>query len=405
MSKILLAIPILLIAIFSTQSPKKSIEVKDASMTQLQQQLAPQQKNENRKLPSEHVKQALNCKSCHVCEYPTREDPCLIECPKDSMVSVYHSPNEGPEVVLINEMSDNYMGVVFSHKLHAEMSVISTGCSGCHHYNTTGPVLNCRKCHENNRIRENIAVPDLKAAYHRQCLSCHKQWSHENGCNTQCHLSKGADVEQRKQDAIKSIAGKTHPTFPEPTKMIWETNYNSGKIVTFYHDEHVKLFKLECNACHQKDNCSKCHESKVQKDLSKPVKIKRSFEDHHMPCNDCHANDGCRKCHMEKEMSPFNHVRASGWSLKGYHTQLSCERCHGADLNFTKADRNCTSCHRNFVKGSFDHKTTGLILSEGHAELECKSCHPGDNFVNEPVCTECHETEITYPAQLPGKKR
>jgi hypothetical protein len=362
------------------------------------------QENKNQIVSSDHTKQTLNCKSCHACEYPTKENPCLVECPRQDMMSVYHSPKEGPDVVVINEMSENYTGVVFSHKMHSEMSEMSTGCTGCHHYNTTGPVLNCRKCHENSRSRENVSVPDLKAAYHRQCMTCHKQWSSENGCNTQCHLRKDANSQIRLQQSVKEITLKSHPIRTKPSKMIWETNYDKGKIVTFFHDEHVQLFKLNCSDCHSGDNCIKCHESKTSKDFSKTIQLKKTEEEHHKACNNCHYRNTCQKCHKENEMLPFNHGRSTGWNLKGYHNNLACEKCHGNSTPVKKLNNNCTSCHKDFVKGKFDHKVTGLVLSEVHMEADCKDCHVNENFAKNPECSSCHDKDKSFPADLPGKR-
>ena len=352
---------------------------------------------------SPELKKALNCKSCHSCEYPTPGNPCLLNCPRGNLVSVYHSPKEGPEVVLINEMSENYGGVVFSHRLHAEMSEMTSGCEVCHHYNTTGPILNCRGCHENKRMRENVAIPDLKAAYHRQCLTCHKQWSYENGCNTQCHLQKGSDIDARRKEAVEKIKGRSHPLLPEPTKMIWETNYEEGKIVTFFHDEHFQVFKIKCNSCHKNDNCIKCHEKKENVDFTKPVKIKKTFDDHHMPCVNCHDGNSCKKCHRTGEMTPFNHGKSTGWALSNFHSRLSCAQCHGNNMPYKPLDRNCTSCHKDFVKGSFNHSRAGLILSEIHLEAECENCHINKDFSNAPQCASCHDDK-SFPKNLPGKR-
>lgn len=358
---------------------------------------------ENKKISSEHVKQPLNCKTCHSCDYPTKDDPCLTECPREELMESYRPPKEGPEVIVIDEMSDIYSGVVFSHKMHAEMSEMSNGCSGCHHYNTIGPVMKCTRCHDTVRARENVSIPDMKAAFHRQCMTCHKQWSGVNGCNTQCHKRKGPDEKAYIQKLVNDVKGKTHPLRPKPTKMVWETNYDKGKIVTFYHDEHVELFKLTCSDCHSGDNCTKCHATKEQQDLSKVIRITKSPEEHHKPCNKCHYKDACSKCHRDSEMKPFDHGRSTGWSLNWYHSKLSCSRCHGTSVPFKKPDKNCTSCHKNFVQGKFDHKVTGLILTGSHAEIECKSCHKERNFAKTPVCTECHDDK-SFPKDLPGKK-
>ncbi len=357
----------------------------------------------NETVPPEHINQNLNCKSCHTCDYPTKGDPCLVECPRESMVADIHSSKEGPDVVVIDEMSENYGGVVFSHKMHSQMSEMSTGCTGCHHYNTSGSIMNCRKCHESTRERENVSLPDLKAAYHRQCMTCHQQWSGVNNCNSQCHTRKGPDSEAKLQQKVKEITGKTHPLRPTPPKMTWETKYDKGKIVTFYHDEHNRLFKIDCKDCHSGDNCTKCHESKNQQDFSKIISLKKSDEEHHKPCSNCHYKDACGKCHKDGEMKPFNHSVSAGWNLKWYHNSLECSKCHGTKVPFKKLDNSCTSCHKNFTTGKFDHKLAGLILDENHKDADCNNCHLKDDFSKKPDCTGCHDDK-SVPAQYPGKK-
>lgn len=358
--------------------------------------------NKVKDVPFDHDKKSSDCKSCHDCEYPTKQDPCLKACPREKIDVINRTADEGPDIVTIGEMSDNYSAVVFSHKVHAQMSEISTGCVGCHHYNTTGPILNCRKCHESVRTREDVSIPDLKAAYHRQCTGCHKQWSLENGCNNQCHLTKGSDNKNISDEQIKLISGKTHPKSPEPTKMVFETNSDKGKIVTFFHDEHVKLFKIKCNDCHKQDNCTKCHDKDMKKDFSKPVKIKKSFEEHHKPCSSCHDNNACGKCHKENEMTSFNHGKSTGWVLQSYHSNLECTRCHGTTMPYKKLNNNCSSCHK-FTKDNFDHKYIGFTLSEAHKDMDCETCHLKGNFSSAPVCKECHDDK-SFPKDLPGKK-
>ena len=395
----LILIPAILIGLFTysaslTQTKLGKPEAKDESLSINNIY----KKNTSDALP-ENVKKALNCKFCHASEYPTKKDPGLKECWRKNMVTVYHSPEEGPEVVVINEMSDNYNGVVFSHRVHSQMSQMSLGCSGCHHYNTTGAILNCKKCHMNTRTREDVSVPDLKAAYHRQCMMCHKQWNHENGCSSQCHLRKGSDPQQ----VIDSLKLKTHPKLTDPIKLLWETNSDAGKYVTFFHDEHTQLFKLKCNNCHGQDNCIKCHEQKTHNDNTKPIKIKKSFEDHHKPCNSCHYGNYCQKCHKDSEMAPFNHGRTSGWTLKFYHSKLQCSRCHGNSMPFVKLDNNCTSCHKNFAPGKFDHSLAGFSLSQSHKDFECNNCHANNDFSKTPVCSACHDDK-SYPSQSPGQR-
>src|SRR5690606_4231445 len=136
-----------------------------------------------------HFKQNIQCSTCHTCDVPTKSDPCLILCPREKIVTVYQKPEETPELIVIDQISDRYGPVYFSHKIHAQMSDMGGGCEGCHHHNTSGPILKCNTCHETSRKREDESIPDLKGAYHRQCMDCHREWSHDTGCNS-CHTLK-----------------------------------------------------------------------------------------------------------------------------------------------------------------------------------------------------------------------
>ncbi|MGA2298220.1 MAG: cytochrome c3 family protein [FCB group bacterium] len=354
----------------------------------------------------DHSKLAINCKTCHYGEYPTRKDPQIIQCPRNKMISVYHSPEEGPEIVMMDDLVNKYSKVIFAHKIHAQMSEMSNGCSGCHHYNTTGPVLNCKNCHEIQRKREYISKPDLEGAIHRQCMKCHAQWSHTTGCDNTCHVPKNKDNEIREKEIFAKISGKTHPALPKPEKMIYETNYSGGKIVTFFHDEHSKLFGLGCINCHRQENCIKCHDSKHTTagyaDISsKTIKIKKTVDEHHQPCASCHGDDKCSKCHKDSQMTPFNHNVSTGFPLIKFHNNLSCNRCH-EQTPIKKVDKTCSSCHSDWKVGNFNHNKTGLALDETHNQLDCENCHENKNFDRNPTCNNCHDDKNSKNDK-PGK--
>ena len=347
--------------------------------------------------------QNVNCKTCHTCDVPTKQNPCLIECPRDEMITVHQTAEQGPDVIKIDKLTNKYLPVTFSHKTHAQMSAMSGGCGNCHHYNTAGPILACADCHNTERKREDISKPDLQAAYHRQCIDCHKEWSHTTDCNS-CHLEKGSPITQ------KVTGGKDHPKVKEPEKLIYETNYNKGKIVTFFHSDHTKLFGAECISCHQNDNCTRCHDTKNVQTVSStiPEKISKTGSQHHQPCFKCHANDECSKCHLDKPTGPFNHKTSTGWALTRFHEKLECAKCHENTNNFTKLNNDCVSCHKNFVTGKFGHEKTGLKLDEIHQEFDCGDCHSESNlpdgkagFANKPDCSGCHDDK-SYPKDKPG---
>ena len=349
----------------------------------------------------DHPLQQINCKTCHSCDVPTKQDPCLNPCPRDLMITINQTPEDGPEIVSLNELSNKYEPVTFSHKIHAQMSQMSGGCKGCHHYNTAGPILSCINCHSTKRQREDISKPDLEAAYHRQCISCHKEWSHSTDCIS-CHALKNSS-ELASQKEKEKIKVKDHPDVEQPKKLIYETNYEKGKIVTFFHDEHTNLFGIKCVSCHQKENCNRCHDKTVNSKVissSLPIKIHKSQSEHHQPCFDCHADDPCIKCHLSKTLGPFNHKISTGWALNRFHEKLECIKCH-INNNFVNLDKDCISCHKNFKADLFNHRVTGLKLNETHSALECGDCHIDNNFAVEPSCKNCHDDK-SFPKDKPG---
>ena len=349
-----------------------------------------------------HSKLNISCKTCHTCDVPTKDEPCLVACPRENIVTVYQKPEETPELIVIDQLSDRYESVHFSQKIHAQMSVMSGGCENCHHFNTSGPILKCNNCHEASRKRENVSLPDLKGAYHRQCMDCHREWSHETGCNS-CHTLKKNLTDTKRDNDKKKYTGKDHPPILEPAHISYQTNTDKGKLVTFYHDDHTKKFGISCVSCHKQENCTKCHDvNRESNDKLKTVSTKKTFEEQHKNCISCHKEDNCSSCHSSTKLEPFDHAKKTGWALSKYHINLSCAKCHGSKLPYKKVNKNCSSCHQGWNAETFKHSVTGLQLDEIHLELGCEDCHAENNFAKKPGCDGCHE-DFNYPKQKPGK--
>jgi hypothetical protein len=345
---------------------------------------------------AKHAQMKVDCKQCHVCDTPTKADPCLILCPRYKIEVVRHSPDEGPNEIIIDKIKtdrDLYKPVKFSHRLHSEMSLMSGGCSACHHFNPPGKIVKCDQCHELKRSRTDLSKPDLKAAYHRQCMDCHYTWDAKVEC-AECHaLNSAPDVKKEKETKPVNV----HPKVKEPTKVIYETGSDEGNIVTFFHNEHTSLFNLECTDCHDDESCAKCHN---QKELIQ----KSPLEDAHEKCSSCHdTEDNCSSCHMEKERKPFNHAKATGFNLNKYHSKVACISCHSKDKVFKGLDKNCSSCH-DFENEDFDHSVTGIELDDIHIENDCSDCHTESTY-SKVSCENCHDEDITYPDYVPGYKK
>ena len=170
----------------------------------------------------------VQCQTCHACPKPTKTDPCLVKCPRMHILPGHHPEQTGPNVLQMGDIASQYGPVVFAHKLHAEMSEMSGGCYDCHHYNSTAmTILSCRECHPKSRARADISMPDLKGAYHRQCMDCHRQWTHSTDCNG-CHLKNEPGKTDAEAMRARELAGKVHPEVPLPTRVNYETRNQNG---------------------------------------------------------------------------------------------------------------------------------------------------------------------------------
>ena len=335
-----------------------------------------------------------SCAECHVCPEPTLKNPCLVACPRHGRFQGEHGADEGPEVVIIDQLAALYEPVVFAHKLHASMGAMSGGCTNCHHYSEdSGTIPPCRECHAPQRQEVDLRMPALKGAYHRQCINCHLDWSHENACGF-CHAEAAQPGEPVAHDAT-DIVGVPHPKIEAVPTYTYETTHEPGPIVTFHHEDHVELFGQQCVDCHQGDSCASCHDTGSQ-----PARHLNRLTS----CCSCHGQRDCAFCHSDETMPRFHHSVSTDWDLAPYHENVACTVCHGEPGNFRTPATRCVSCHIHWDVGSFDHAVTGLTLSEDHVDLDCSDCHLDMEFGVTPDCENCHD-EPMLPERIPGKMK
>lgn len=310
-------------------------------------------------------------------------------------------PDTPMGVIELSNMTLHYGPVYFDHGLHVRMSDFQEGCTVCHHdisdvNDTDAEVLACRDCHTpkggSGRLEEPsaMAILGLKGAYHRQCLSCHQDWSHENACSY-CHIPAqglnrtGSVLVGRQGMAPRRHAEKTY---------VYQTRHMPLPIATFHHADHAERFGLSCVDCHHGASCGDCHGSRS-------VSYKM---DHRMgTCFECHNWAGCVQCHDRGEKPAFDHARTAGWPLDPNHTDIGCTSCHSPEHRFDAptSDR-CKACHRVGAGGSFDHAELGVALLGDHAYIDCVLCHRGRLHIGATAdCAACH-TDKQFPEQLPG---
>jgi len=105
-----------------------------------------------------------------------------------------------PETVTIDVLSKKYLPVNFPHQSHAEMS---GDCVTCHDHSSAGKTSACSKCHSIKPSLKKDDVPSLKAAYHLQCVECHRQQDIELSRCTYCHTKRQASSKVIKKGSEK----------------------------------------------------------------------------------------------------------------------------------------------------------------------------------------------------------
>jgi len=186
----------------------------------------------------------------------------------------------------------------------------------------------------------------------------------------------------------------------------------------FSHDQT----RYPLRGMHKDVACSKCHTSRVFKNVSTRCAVchadihRRQFGAN---CENCHSVKGWKVSVREIQ----NHQNR--FPLVGAHAMLDCGSCHkgAATGQFTGLSTACYSCHqKEFKNPNFDHvavgfpttceschtmdtwfgakfdhlKYTGYALTGMHARLECTACHINGQFKGTPAaCYACHQTDYT----------
>ncbi|MDP1677030.1 MAG: hypothetical protein Q8L88_09195 [Bacteroidota bacterium] len=169
----------------------------------------------------------------------------------------------------------------------------------------------------------------------------------------------------------------------------------------------------QCVQCHitkrftgTTTDCFKCHTSDFSKALSPNHQLGKFSHD----CLSCHTMTGWKP-------SVFQHSKTN-FQLIGSHLSVDCASCH-TNNRFAGLSRDCFSCHQkdfvqsiapNHVTGKFshdcltchamtawqpaifDHNKTNFKLVNGHAGVECSSCHSGGKF--KALATDCYSCHM-----------
>ena len=109
---------------------------------------------------------------------------------------------------IIKKTEDRYGPVRFMHSKHA---AITKDCALCHHFRpvdeNASETVRCSACHQDSFRQDHPERLGLKAAYHQQCLECHRQMDKGPIDCIGCHQKKVPDHSE-----LVKLEGKPEPS-------------------------------------------------------------------------------------------------------------------------------------------------------------------------------------------------
>jgi len=155
----------------------------------------------------------------------------------------------------MNTMTKQYGPVVFSHRVHAQMSEMSGGCYGCHHYNDTAlNILSCRTGHPTERKRTT-----------RISLTCGGRTISNASTATASgagHLSAAPVTWKRPRGRLRTDPQRIYAREEGPPAgartgqeavLHDRAGRNGGDVLP---QRHAKLFGKQCVDCHREEDAS-----------------------------------------------------------------------------------------------------------------------------------------------------
>jgi nitrate/TMAO reductase-like tetraheme cytochrome c subunit len=287
-----------------------------------------------------------------------------------------------------------------------------------------GPLaIPCENCHTAASWKPVRAIPEFdhnKTKYplrglHEKvpCSQCHaKPVFTDVGKTCQdCH----ADIHQRK---MGSNCAQCH------TVQGWQVSVKQIND----HQNRFPLFgahsAVQCEDCHKSaavgqfqglsTACASCHLTDYQK-TTNPNHVSAQFA---TTCDSCHSFDSWLG-------AKFDH-NATGFPLTNGHANVACASCHinnNYNLQIAPTDcgnsqchlttwqqtnnpthssagpafavANCSNCHTTagWDAANFSHASTGFLLTNGHANVPCASCHINNNYNLTIAPTDCGNSQ------------
>lgn len=278
---------------------------------------------------------------------------------------------------------------------HADLEGLSN-CTKCHEIGQKVIPANCLSCHVilNERIKDGKGL-HANTGY-EDCADCHSE--HHGGEYKLIYWSDGQENFNHKETGFE-LQGK-HASVKcnnchTPKNIKDKQNLQSQK-----KDLNTTLIGLsqDCLSCHQDEhrgqmdnNCLNCHNMQGWKpapDFDHDKTIFRLTGLHNkVECKNCHKTITDNKFEDDK-----SYLKFAGLEFD------DCTNCH-KDPHNNKFGQNCESCHnssgwQNYAKNRFDHNRTRYPLKGKHTLVNCEKCHGNSKskkIARFSECQDCHK--------------
>jgi octaheme c-type cytochrome (tetrathionate reductase family) len=359
---------------------------------------------------------------------------------------------------------DLYGPVRFMHMKHAS---VLNDCLDCHHYKPDEPdaleTTKCSACHQdafNPELPERIG---LKAAYHEQCMGCHKEREKGPVDCTGCHsknvpnhkdlvrLPDKPDPFTVTKECLRchdksaeDMLTSAHWLWkgPSPFTVGGEKRVDSGKATNTINNFCVALSSNwpRCTSCHAgygwkdatfdftdktKMDCLVCHDTTLKYRKADPaagmpypeIDLKEIAQNVGKPsrktCGDCHFQGGGGDAVKHGDMNGILYYPTRDCDVHMGGMDFQCHECHktrnhkipGRSLSLPVAEgsRSCEDCHT-----SQPHKYHAGEGHEGHDllnhHLNRHTEHLYCQTCHSPVYSKCKATKTWWDWSTAGDK-
>jgi octaheme c-type cytochrome (tetrathionate reductase family) len=310
---------------------------------------------------------------------------------------------------IIKKREDHYSPVRFAHKRHA---ALIQDCTRCHHYRPKKDdaleTTRCSACHQDAFNSEHPERIGLKAAYHQQCMECHKAEAKGPTTCTGCHLKNVPDhtklvnlPDNADPFQVTAECLRCHETqgkdMIKTAHWLWKgpSPYTTGHSKEILHGKAATALNNYCiNVISNEPRCTSCHAGFGWKDASFDFTDMSKID-----CLVCHDTTGTYKKEPTAAGMPKKDVDLKRVAQKvGHSSRATCGACHfnggggdaikhadmsrqlltperSCDVHMGGYDFACTECHK-----TRNHRIAGRSTSVPVAEgkVSCQDCH-GEN--------------------------